>query len=309
MKYYLVINCFLFIIILLGGFRIILFSNRAELLPFNSVVEKRPYQPVNLASENRELKSWDGPECQSPGKDWVFEVFTPPIIFFDPRTSAWTLEPPVEEVEKDKPVGFELLVFQRELYRLQYNGYLVAPSGGVKDTMVLIDNLETEKGIYGRVGQRFEDDHFYIRSFDVMRYLVQSDNSNQTPYFDENIRLVVFDERLGEDITLTGNKKRYKPQVKAVIRMIEDPIQTVTVGEGESFIIAEAEYKCVEIDLANNSVRVRRNLSAPANEVIETLIAKPGIDGTTLLQTISDPAGREQNKLESYPVVTTLGES
>ena len=70
------------------------------------------------------------------------------------------MEPPAEEVEKDKPIRLELLVFQRELYRLQYNGYLVAPSGGVKDTMVLIDNLETEKGIYGRVGQRFEDDHF-----------------------------------------------------------------------------------------------------------------------------------------------------
>lgn len=309
MKYYLVINCFLFTIILLGVFKIILFSNRAELLPYNSVAEKRLYQPVNLASENREMKSWDGPVSQSPGKNWIFEVFTPPIIYFDPRSNEWTLEPPVEEIEKDKPLGLELLVFQREFYRLQYNGYLIVPAGGVKDTMILIDNLETEKGIYGRVGQRFENDQFYILSFDVKRFLVESDNPIQTPYFDEHIRLIVFDERLGEEITLTGNKKKFKPQVKAVIRSIEDPIQSVTVGEGESFIIAESEYKCVEIDLANNSVRVRRVLPLPANEVVETLIAKPGFDRNTLLHSISDPTRRSQNKIESIQAIPILGES
>ena len=286
-----------------------LFASKAEIMPINAVTEKHPYIPVKLASKNHEMKPWDGPVSQSSGKNWIFEVFTPPIIFFDPRSNEWTLEPPVEGIEKDKPLGLELLVFQRELYRLQYNGYLIVLAGGVMDTMILIDNLETEKGNYGRVGQRFENDQFYILSFDVKRFLVESDNPIQTPYFNEQIRLVVFDERLGEEITLTGNKKKFKPQVKAVIRLIEDPIQTVTVGEGESFIIAESEYKCVEIDLASNSVRVRRDLSAPANEVVETLIAKPGIDRNTLLHSISDPTRRSQNKIESNQAVPTWGES
>ena len=309
MKVYLVINCFLFILVLIVGSSFLLFPEYAEPLSIKNSIEKHPYHSLKLASDNLDIGLWDKPVSQSSGEDWVFEVFTPPIIYFDPRTNEWTLEPPTEESEKVMPFGLELLVFQRELYRLQYNGYLVAPSGEEENTTVLIDNLETEKGIYGRVGQRFEDDQFYIRSFDVKRYLVQSDNPKQTPYLDENISLVVFDERLGKEMTLTGNKKKYKPNVKAVIRSKENPIQAVTVGEGESFAIDKVEYECVEINLTHNSVRVKKNFPATVNEMIETLTAQPGIDGTTLLHSISEPKRSSQNKLEQYQSVTSLEES
>jgi hypothetical protein len=67
---------------------------------------------------------WAPPRSPSRGASWVFEVFTPPEITFDPRSNQFAVQPPVsvENVPVPAPFGLELLSVRREPFRVRLIG-------------------------------------------------------------------------------------------------------------------------------------------------------------------------------------------
>ena len=139
---------------------------------------------------------WKEPEAQSAGREWIFEVFTPPIIYFDAERQRFTLRPPLEP-EAAPVFGASVSGIQRVPYRLQYAGHHGEPG------RYFIEIRDLADGAYyrGTVGERFEDGAFSIKRFvaDVRR-VQPPDRPWATPSLETFVELEVIDEQLGESV-------------------------------------------------------------------------------------------------------------
>ena len=81
-----------------------------------------------VVTRNIEKAIWDKPVSQSRGEDWLFDVFTPPVIYYNPVSGTFTLTPPTivsGKIADDpyKDFGLELVDVRPRPYRLQLVGY------------------------------------------------------------------------------------------------------------------------------------------------------------------------------------------
>jgi len=95
---------------------------------------------VSNASSER-VMTWPVPEPQGRGPQWVFDVFTPPEIFYHPASQQFYVKavpPPIEpsvlanslaEPQDEKPSTPRLLNVRRETYPLQLRGYIGGTEG------------------------------------------------------------------------------------------------------------------------------------------------------------------------------------
>ena len=82
------------------------------------------------------LESWAAPKSQSRGEEWVFDVFTPPVIYYDPISREFAVTPPNLQARDDglsqwTHFDLELLEVRLRPYRLQLVGYAGEPGSYV----------------------------------------------------------------------------------------------------------------------------------------------------------------------------------
>ncbi|MFP4541265.1 MAG: hypothetical protein ACLFR7_06510, partial [Opitutales bacterium] len=141
---------------------------------------------------------WEPPVAQSAGREWIFEVFTPPIVYYDPATRQFTVRPPLEPTARPS-FGVELAEIARRPYRLQYAGH----HGEADDFLVEIRDVEEGAFYRGRVGTFFPAGDFVLRDFRAERRLVRPQNRpGATPHLEIFLELVVEDQRRGETLIL-----------------------------------------------------------------------------------------------------------
>src|SRR5262245_28566156 len=70
--------------------------------------------------------TWGAPVAQTRGREWIYDAFTPPEIFYNSRSKQFTVKPPSSLVEEDalESFGIELVAVQPEPFRLQLIGYV-----------------------------------------------------------------------------------------------------------------------------------------------------------------------------------------
>lgn len=229
-------------------------------------VGDRSWTPVTTAAVDPQVLDWPPPAAQSRGERWIFEAFTPPIIYFNPTTQAFTVEPPLppSAAPVEPPFGISVVAVERELYRLQLEGYLVGPVGNV----YLLNNVETGEGVRLREGQSAPEAAVTLVSGRIERRVVPSDDASQTPTSIEVVTVALRDERLGEGLELTNLSPRYNPRIQARLQL-EDGT-AVTAGEGESVAGPAGQFIIRRIDLENQRVTVEK-LSTGAESVVREL--------------------------------------
>lgn len=155
---------------------------------------------------------WKAPVAQSAGREWIFEVFTPPIIFFDPQSGQFTLRPPLEP-EVPPVFGLEVTGIERVPYRLQYAGHHGEPGR----YWVELHDVAEDRFYRGRSGEAFPEGEFVLRRFTAETRRVQPpDRPWATPYVETFIEVVVDDQRSGETVTF-GRDPLYLPEPVAVV--------------------------------------------------------------------------------------------
>ena len=89
-----------------------------------------PYTPTAADAAVVKAETWVSPSAQSKGRDWVYDAFTPPEIFYNARSKRFTVKPPLSGSEDtpEAPFGLELVAAQLadELPVSQYH----CPVGG-----------------------------------------------------------------------------------------------------------------------------------------------------------------------------------
>jgi len=123
--------------------------------------------PVGSGEEG--ATAWTPPVPNADPEIWGFDLFTPPVIYYDPTTGRFsvasleTVELP--QVPLVQPFGVRLLTVERQPYRLQLVGY----AGTVDDPLGIFANEISGEGIVARSGHRFADLGIELESLVIRR--------------------------------------------------------------------------------------------------------------------------------------------
>ncbi len=203
-------------------------------------VPPKPYHPNPATPLRIETQTWEAAPPQSGGKEWVYDVFTPPVIYYNPVTLQFTVSPP----EFKRPVeltedsfALELLEVRPQPFRLQLVGYV----GCEGDHLVTFECVSTGESLVGRPGKRFDTVGVTLRTFELRKESIPM-GGGAAPVFDTVAVAVVYDEETGEDWVLTDKTKAMLPGPEAVFRISGSPIIEYLLKEGAEIVNGRQTY-------------------------------------------------------------------
>jgi hypothetical protein len=224
------------------------------------------YQALAPEAPKAVTETWSAPVQQSRGREWVYDTFTPPEIFYSARTRQFTVRPPSSLVDEDaaEAFGVELVVVRPEPFRLQMTGYV----GGEGEWRGVFQNVLSGEVFLAGAGRRVANLALTIRSLDVKPQLVALADSMTTRQ--RVASAVVRDEKTGRDVTLTHRERVFTGTVFA---FLAQPGQSAAreVRSGDTFQIGEATYRVGRIETTPASVEIIKespNLTQPDRRVL-----------------------------------------
>jgi hypothetical protein len=220
-----------------------------------------PYTPVAVDAPVVKTETWDAPAPHPRGRDWVYDVFTPPEIFYHARTRQFAVKPPAGTGEDapEVPFGVELIAVKRDPFRLQLIGYV----GEENEARGIFENLVSGEVFLAAAGRRVPNLALSVKSFAVHREPVVIPDSmtvNQPV-----ATAVIHDDKSRQDVTLTQRERHFTGSVFA---LVAPPGATVTreVRPGDAFQIGDATYRVESISLDPAAVEITKtapSLDAP----------------------------------------------
>ena len=225
-----------------------------------------PYTPTATDAPAVKTDTWNQPVAQTRGRDWVYDAFTPPEIFYNARSKHFTVKPPLgaSEDAPEEPFGLELASVRPEPFRLQLIGY----AGGEGDWRGTFQNVATGEVFLAAAGRRMPNLALSIKQLEVKTVEVKLPESMATQQ--RIATAVVHDDKTGKDITLTHRERQFTGGLSAFVAQSGEAA-TREVREGETFTIGSASYRIDKISLAPASVEVTKespNLSQPDHRTL-----------------------------------------
>jgi hypothetical protein len=161
-----------------------------------------PYLAATGGTAAAESPEWSRPSSQKRGTDWVYEMFTPPEIYYDGRSQEFSVKPPLT-ADPETEAHPEPVVAPMEPFRLQLVGFV----GGEGSYLGTFENVATSEHILARSGRAVPELAVTIRDFQVKRVRREPDDS--MPTSELIATAVVRDERTGDDVVLTNLERAY----------------------------------------------------------------------------------------------------
>ncbi len=225
-----------------------------------------PYQPAAPEAPPVKTESWAPPSPQSRAREWIYDTFTPPEIFYNSRTRQFAVRPPSSLVEDEagEAFGLELVAVRPEPFRLQLTGYV----GDEGDWRGVFQNALSGEVFIAGGGRRVPNLALTIRSLEVRPQPVAVAESMTTRQ--RVATAVVRDERSGRDVTLTHRERVFTGTVFA---FVAQPGQSAAreVRSGDTFKIGEAAYRVGRIETSPPTVEIIKespSLTQPDRRVL-----------------------------------------
>lgn len=233
-------------------------------------------------------KTWPKPKSQSHGGGWVYEVFTPPVIYYHEGAKSFAVTPPLQQGESQLAFGVELIDIQRELYRLQLVGYVGSPG----DYVAAFVSPKLPETLLARSGKRFDDLGLALASVDVRKINVSDDPA--MPAYDVAAIATLRDLRTGAEVTLDSRERKFTDTPLALLRLGNAP-KPREVRVGDVLQDTEATYRVERISLDPPEVVVAKSVNGLPYP--ETRVLKPTTPAKLAKKT-PPPAERFQPKSE-----------
>ncbi|RRJ95513.1 hypothetical protein Ga0100231_017365 [Opitutaceae bacterium TAV4] len=204
----------------------------------NAPTSGKPYEPEKIDTLDIETKRWPEAQPLARGKEWLFDVFTPPVIFYDAGTKAFTVTPPrgKEEIKVD-PFGLDLLAVERDDFRLQLTGY----SGSGDTAKGFFQNVLTQGTIIGTAGKKVPELDLEIIKFTVGKQRIAAGEGG-TPMIVTAAIATVRDTKTGEETEINSAVRAKQAQSTATFRAAASG-KEYKAKAGESFKDGEITYK------------------------------------------------------------------
>lgn len=220
-----------------------------------------------LATVVVEKAVWPEPPSQTGGEDWLFEVFTPPVIYFDEATRSFRLTPPIAPPDPE-PFGLEVATLRREPYRLQYGAH----HGVEGNYLIEIHDLKEDEWYRGRVGQRIDDAGCVITRFRAWKDRVQPEVPGATPYVVDRVELVLQDLRENAEVVL-GREQKLREDITIGVELHNGTRASMQVRE--PLVTGDATYLITRLDYEANLLTVQRISAHDPSEVREETFKLP----------------------------------
>ena len=216
-----------------------------------------PYAATVADAAVVKSETWALPSAQSKGRDWVYDAFTPPEIFYNARSKHFTVKPPLATSDDmpEEAFGLELVTVRPEPFRLQMIGYV----GEGKDARGIFENVASGDVLLATAGRRVPNLSLTIKSFEIAMVEIALPQSTTTR---QRVgTAVVRDEKTGRDVVLTNRERRFTGGLSA---FVAPPGQTTTreVRTGDRFKLGDATYRIDKVLLTPPSVEVSKESPA-----------------------------------------------
>ena len=247
-----------------------------------------PYAPAALGELQVNTQLWFPPLAQSGGAEWVYEVFTPPEIYYDAASKRFSVTPPNSVVVvpvkvQEPPFGVELIQVKQDAFRLQLVGY-TGKEGNYRGTF---ENALSGKTILGQAGRKIADLGLTIRSF-----VVKQNRTKQTTGMDlietEAVAEVV-DDKTGEVFNLT-NKSRLTKGTPIALLKTEGSAEPIQHKAGDKFTVGDASFTITSVSFEPNEVVVVKEAPALSQPLTKTLSVATPVSTPAPAAPVSTPA-------------------
>lgn len=240
--------------------------------PVTAELAGAAYAASGLPLPEAKTAAWPKPTAQSQGSGWLYEVFTPPVIYYNALAKSFTVAPPVNLADGGAPFGLELLDVKFEPYRLQLVGYFGEPG----DYLAAFVSPNQPETWLARSGRRFDQLGLTLKSFDVRKIVVA--HTDAWPVYDVAALAVLFDEKSGTEVVLDSRARKLTDTPFVVLRLVADGSAPRTLHEGDTFSDDTGSYRIERIQVDPPEVAVARQ--TPGLPLPETRILRPaGKDG------------------------------
>lgn len=228
-----------------------------------------PYTPTVAEAGPVRTETWTQPNAQTRGREWVYDAFTPPEIFYNGRTKQFTVKPPsgLTDAETEEPFGLDLVSVRAEPYRLQLIGF-VGTDGHWRGTF---ENLLTGEVFLADSGRAVPALGLTIKRLDVSAQPVALADSMTTRQ--RVATAVIQDERGGQEVTLTHRARHFTGSLSAVVASSGEN-DTREVRHGDTFKIGDRTYRIERIQLDPPLVEVTKSGADPSQGERRTLMPR-----------------------------------
>jgi hypothetical protein len=212
-------------------------------------------------------KTWPTAGGQSSGAEWVYDVFTPPEIYYDAVSKKFSVTPPPPPIVGPVvvvPFGVELVQIKPDAFKLQLVGY-VGSEGDYRGTF---ENTVSGETVIGRAGKVIPSLGLMIKSFEVKRNAIKSPDSMIT--YDTEATAVVVDTKSGDQVTLTNKHRSINGEPFAVLKA-DGSDQAVPYRAGAIFQVGEVKYTVVSVTAEPPSAQVRKESADLKEPITKTL--------------------------------------
>jgi hypothetical protein len=232
-----------------------------------------PYTPTASDAPAVKTDLWSQPVAQSRGRDWIYDTFTPPEIFYNARSKHFTVKPPLGASEElpEEPYGVELVNVRPEPFRLQLIGYV----GGEGDWRGTFQNVATGEVFLAAAGRRVPNLALSIKALEVRPVDITLPQSMTTRQ--RVATAVIHDERSKRDVTLTHRTRQFTGGLSAFVAAT-GASATREVREGETFKLGAASYRVEKITLAPPSIDLTKEAPSLAQPDRRTLSPRESDD-------------------------------
>lgn len=231
------------------------------------------YKSVGFDVQPPATSVWKEPGPQSGGAEWIYDVFTPPEIYYNATTKQFTVTPPNEKpvVHVEPPFGVRLVQVNEDVFRLQLVGYV----GNGETALGTFQNMVTGETLLANAvtnsdtnaGKSLAKLGLTIRGFKVERRVIHMANS--MPIYETVATAVVMDEKTGEEVTLTNKKRSIKGPPIATFAALDG--QTFEKKAGGAFKVGSVTYSVGAISVQPASAVVTKTSPDLKSPIIQTL--------------------------------------
>jgi hypothetical protein len=235
------------------------------------VLTGQPYAPTAWHLPDTTVAAWPKAPTQSQGGGWLYEVFTPPIIYYNTGARSFAVSPPQYPTLTEQPgglvFGLELLAVKLEPYRLQLLGYFGEPG----DYLAAFGGSRSPETLLARTGRRFEQLGLTLKSFEVRKVTVESGAAG--PVYDVAALAVLQDEQTGAEVVLDSRSRKLTDTPMAVFKLPGATGRPRELHEGDTFDDDGTTYRVERIQLDPPEVVVAR--ITPGLPVPEMRVLRP----------------------------------
>lgn len=252
-----------------GVFGWLIQRGEAPSAPVVAELSAQPYIAAVKDAAVAKVDAWSNPSAQSRGRDWIYDAFTPPEIFYNSRSKQFTVKPPssLAEGEPEEAFGVELVSVRPEVFRLQLIGY-AGSEGAWRGTF---ENFVSGEVFLAAAGQRVPKLGLVIQSLDVRLQKIQVGEGGSS--MQRVAVAVVRDERTGAETTLNHRERRFTGTVSAFVAATGDRAPR-EVRVGDVFKAGEASYRVERVEANPPSIEITKESASLAQPDRRTLLPR-----------------------------------